>query len=74
MEERDEFIMEIQERLHQAQQYYKAVYDGKHREVSFQAGQWVWLCLVHCPMASLDISGRSKLGPKFYEPFKIMSR
>jgi hypothetical protein len=41
MEERDEFLMESRERLHQSQQHYKAVYDSKHREVTFQAGQWV---------------------------------
>jgi hypothetical protein len=38
MEERDEFLMEIRERLHQAQQHYKTVYDGKQHEVSFEVG------------------------------------
>jgi hypothetical protein len=59
MAERYEFLMEIRERLHQAQQHYKTVYDGKHREVLFEVGQWVWLWLVHRPMASLNVAGRS---------------
>jgi hypothetical protein len=74
LEERDELIMEIRELPHQAQQHYKAVYDGMHREVSFQPGQWVWLRLVHRPMASLDVKGRSKLGPKFYGSFQIQEQ
>jgi hypothetical protein len=37
-------------------------------------GQWVWLHLIHCPIVSLDVKGRGKLGPKFYRPFKILER
>jgi hypothetical protein len=70
----DEFLMEIQDCLHQAQVHYNAVYDGKHQELSFQPGQWVWLRLVHWPLASMDVKGRSKLGPKFYGPFKIAAQ
>jgi hypothetical protein len=40
MLERDEFLVEIRERLVQAQQHYKAYYDRGHRELEFQ-GQWV---------------------------------
>jgi hypothetical protein len=29
------------------------------------------LCLVHRPMASLDMKGQSKFNPNFYDPFKI---
>jgi hypothetical protein len=72
--ERDKFLMEIKDCLHQAQQHYKAVYDGKHREVSFQPRQWVWLRLMHRPLASLEVKGRSKLSPKFYRPFKVLER
>jgi hypothetical protein len=32
----------------------------------------VWLHLIHRPLASLDVKGRSKLGPKFYSPFLIL--
>jgi hypothetical protein len=30
--------------------------------------------LIHCPLASLDVKGRSKLGPKFYSPFLILEK
>jgi hypothetical protein len=70
--ERDEFIAEIHDCLKQAQQHYKQFYDQKHKEVEFVVGQWVWLRLLHRPIASLDVKGRDKLGPKFYGPFQIV--
>jgi hypothetical protein len=69
MLERDEFLVEIRERLVQAQQHCKAYYDRGHRELEFEEGQWVWLRLIHHPMALLDVKGRGKLGPRFYDPF-----
>jgi hypothetical protein len=71
--DRDEFLMEILERLEQSQSYQKLQYDRKHR-VEFQPGQWVWLWLLHRPMASLETKGKGKLGPNFYGPFKIVER
>jgi hypothetical protein len=41
MLEHDEFLMEIRERLEQAQQHYKVYYDRGHRELEFEEGQWV---------------------------------
>jgi hypothetical protein len=52
--ERDEFLVEIKDRLEQAQQYYKLHYNRKHREVEFQVGPWVWLRLISRSLASLD--------------------
>jgi hypothetical protein len=49
-------------------------FDHKHRVVEFQTGDWVWLRLLHRPIASLDNIGRSKLGPKFYGPFRVTER
>jgi hypothetical protein len=74
LHERDEFLLEIRERLEQAQQHYKGFYDHKHREVEFIVGDWVWLWLIHRPLASLDVRGRCKLGPKFYGPFQVRER
>jgi hypothetical protein len=71
---RDEFLMEIRERLVQARHHYKAFYDRNHREVEFEVGQWMWLRLIHRPIASLNVAGRGKLGPKFYGPFQIVGR
>ncbi|WVZ89954.1 hypothetical protein U9M48_036299 [Paspalum notatum var. saurae] len=72
LRDRDEFLMEIRDRLEQAQQYQKNQHDRRHREVVFSPGQWVWLRLLHRPAASLDVHGRSKLGPRFYGPFKVL--
>lgn len=52
---------------------YKQAYDKKHRELNFDVGDWVWLRLLHRPMASLDMRGRGKLGPKFYGPYQIVA-
>jgi hypothetical protein len=72
--ERDEFLAEVRDRLEQAQQQYKAAYDKHHRAVEFAVGSWVWLRLLHRPVASLDTKGRGKLGPRFYGPFRILER
>jgi hypothetical protein len=74
LREWDEFLMEVRERLEQAQQYYKHCYDHKHWASEFAAGDWVWLRLLHWPMVSLDIRGRSKLGPKYFGTFQVTTR
>lgn len=74
MQERDEFIMAIRERLKQVQQQYKSAYDRCHREVEYAVGDWVWLRLLHQPIASLNVKGRGKLGPKFYGPYEVVER
>jgi hypothetical protein len=74
MRDRDEFLAEVRDRLEQAQQHYKAVYDRRHRLVTFAPGQWVWLRLVHRPVASLNAQGRGKLGPKFFGSYQVLER
>uniref|UniRef100_A0A0A9G4J8 Integrase catalytic domain-containing protein n=1 Tax=Arundo donax TaxID=35708 RepID=A0A0A9G4J8_ARUDO len=74
MKDRDEFLVEIRERLEQAQQHYKSVYDRSHRELEFLLGQWVWLRLLHRAMASMPGTTRGKLGPRFVEPYKVLER
>jgi hypothetical protein len=49
----------------------KLTYDHHHREVSYKPGQWVWLHLLHRPIASLTTTGKGKLTPKFFGPFKV---
>lgn len=71
---RDEFLVEVRDRLEQAQQHYKAVYDRHHRPLQFVPGQWVWLRLLHRPVASLQLKGRGKLGPKYFGPFRVLER
>jgi hypothetical protein len=70
----DEFLMEIREHLEQSQQQYKRFYDTKHGDVEFAVGLWVWLRLLHHPIASLDVKGRGNLGLRFYGPFQVLER
>jgi hypothetical protein len=85
MRDRDEFLSEVRDRLEQAQQHYKVVYDRRHRPVVFTPGhrhrpvvftpsQWVWLRLLHRPVASLNLSRRGKLRPKFFGPHQVLER
>lgn len=41
--------------------------------MEFALGQWVWLRLLHRPVASLHVKGRGKLGPKFFGPFRVVA-
>lgn len=72
--DRDEFLAEVRDRLEQAQQHYKAVYDKGHRQLEFAPNQWVWLRLLHRPVASLQVKGQGKLGPKYFGHFRILER
>jgi hypothetical protein len=74
LRDRDEFIMEVWERLEQGQQCYKSFYDRHHQDLEFTPWQWVLLRLVHWLIASLVAAGKGKLGPKFYGPFQVLER
>lgn len=69
---RDEFMVDVRNRLLWAQQHHKFHYDKKHRPLEFTLGEWVWLHLVHPRMVSLNVQGLGKLGPKFYGPIQIV--
>jgi hypothetical protein len=60
--DRDEFLLQVRECLEQAQHQYKDQYDRKHIELQFMRGDWVWLCLLHRPMAFLDVKRRASSG------------
>jgi hypothetical protein len=49
-------------------------YDRKHQDLEFSQGDWVWLRLLHRSIASLNVTGQGKLGPKFYGPFQVLQR
>ena len=71
---RDEFLAEVRDRLEQTQQYSKHQYDKKHRELSFEVCEWVWLRLQHRPISSLKVQGRGKLGPKYFGPYQMAEK
>ena len=72
--DRDQFLHDIRERLLQAAQQYKHYYDDKHRALSFDVGEWVWLRLQHQPAAFLGVGAKGKLAPKYYGPFKVLAK
>jgi len=59
MLERDEFLVEIRDRLEQAQQFAKQQYDKTHRLVVFKVGDWVWLRLHQCLAAAITNKWRA---------------
>lgn len=72
--DRDQYLLDIRERLLQAAQQYKHYYDDKHRALSFDIGEWVWLRLQHRPAAFLGVGAKGKLAPKSYGPFKVRAK
>jgi hypothetical protein len=71
LQEHDKFLMEIRNRLEQAQLLHKMFYHCKHQFLELFIDDWVWLCLLHRSVASFNVQGCSKLGPKYYGPFMI---
>jgi hypothetical protein len=71
--DRDAFLQDVRARLLQAQQRHKLYYD-KHRELTFDVGQSVWLRLHHRPAASLTGPSRGKLASRYYGPYKVLGR
>ncbi|XP_071683751.1 uncharacterized protein [Lolium perenne] len=67
-------LAEVRQRLVQAQQVAKHYYDGRHREVEYAVGDWVWLRLLHRSHQSLDPRAKRKLGPRYAGPFIIVER
>jgi hypothetical protein len=72
--DRDQFLIDVRERLLQAAQQYKHYYDDKHRALSFDVGEWAWLRLQHRPAAFLGAGAKGKLAPKYYGPFKVLAK
>lgn len=72
MKDRDDFLAEIKDRLIQAQITMKHQQDKGRRKVEFQVGQWVWVRLQQRTAVGVISPSHSKLGPRFYGPYKIV--
>lgn len=66
----------VRERLRNAQQLMKAIYDKNHRELSFEVGDWVrvLLKLQTYRHSSVDIRTNKKLSARFFGLFKVLAR
>jgi hypothetical protein len=50
----------------------KRNFDGQHRDIEFQVGDWVWLRLHHCAATSIVQQKISKLSPRYYGPYQVI--
>jgi hypothetical protein len=73
MADRDAFLEDVRARLEQAQAIYKRFYNKHHRDVTFPVCDWVWLRLRHRAPASLQVKTSSKLRPRFFGSYKIVT-
>lgn len=71
--QRDEFLVDIRERLLQAQDYMKSSHDKLHCDSAFQEGDWVWLRL-HRRSTTGIVEPKGKLSPKFFGSFQVAER
>lgn len=73
MADRDAFLEDVRARLEQAQAIYKRFYNKHHRDLTFPVCDWVWLRLRHRAPASLQVKTSSKLRPRFFGSYKIVT-
>ncbi|WVZ75469.1 hypothetical protein U9M48_023517 [Paspalum notatum var. saurae] len=74
LQQRDDFLLDIKDRLLQARSLMKDHYDAAHRDVTFEAGEWAWLRLNHRSAAGITDNTSAKLAPQFYGPFQVVER
>ena len=66
-------VKEIRDRLQLAKSRQKSYYDAKHRQISFEPGEHVYLRVT--PMKGVKrFQTRGKLAPKYIGPFPFMAR
>jgi hypothetical protein len=74
LQERDQFLAKVRDRLFQAQEHRRKFYDAKHRKLEFAVGDWVWLRLLNRQALSLVDRPKGKLCPCYVGPFKVMEK
>ena len=73
MLEAEKQVKEIRDRLQLAKSRQKSYYNAKHRQISFEPGEHVYLRVT--PMKGVKrFQTRGKLAPKFIGPFPVMPR
>ncbi|KAJ3684733.1 hypothetical protein LUZ61_013897 [Rhynchospora tenuis] len=74
LQQRDEFLIEIHNRLLEAQQRMKVQHDKLHRDLEYQVDDWVWVRLHRRHATAITPSKLTKLSPKFYGPYQIKEK
>ena len=74
LRDRDEFLLDIRDRLVLAQDTMREIHDKKRRFVQFAVGDWVLLRLHHRIAVGITLAASSKLGPRFFGPYQIVER
>ena len=73
MLEAEKQVKEIRDRLQLAKSRQKSYYDAKHRQISFEPREHVYLRVT--PMKGVKrFQTRGKLAPRFIGPFPVMTR
>ena len=74
LQDRDEFLRDIKERLLQAQATMKQYQDLSRRQEDFEVNDWAWLRLYQRAAVGITSGRKNKLGPRYFGPFKILER
>jgi hypothetical protein len=64
----------LKEHLHHAQNRMKTYVDKNRSDCQFNEGEWVYLRLQPYQQKSITLRKHLKLSPKFFGPFKVLSR
>ena len=73
LKEAETKVQIIRDRLKAAQSHQKSYYDQKHRQVSFESNDYVYLRV--SPMRGLQrFKVKGKLAPRFIGPFKVIAK
>ena len=73
LKEAEEKVKMIRDRLKTAQSRQKSYYDRKHRGISFEPGEFVYLRVA--PMRGLQrFKVKGKLVPRFIGPYRVLER
>jgi hypothetical protein len=74
LRDRDEFLIEIKDRLLQSQALMKQAHDQRRRDMEFAVDDWVWLRLNQRAATSVRGAGPSKLSAKFFGPYQVTAK
>lgn len=72
--QRDDTLALLKSNLQFAQARMKRYVDKGRKDVAFQVGDWVFVCLRPCRQLSLRLQRHTKLSRRFFGPFQVLQR